>query len=199
MPNGQLLPAYEYFYVKNKDRFTVATFFTSFWHIFTLNKPKMTLFGRLPAPIVSLVLLYEGSIVKSYLICILRRLNVRSYQALLTRDFKFNSLNYYCLSHLAQLVHTEMYTVSRFSGHESTRVYRKCLKVWLPLIHHFKMRNALHNIAVQVIYGKPPGHPMFRRRTDACLVWLNHAKVKILGRPTNNPRSLRALWPRQNF
>ena len=156
----------------------------------------MPLLGRLPAPIVSLVLLYEGSIVKAYLICILRRLNVRSYQALLTRDFKFSNLRYYCMSHLAQLVHTEMYTVHRYQGypsHESQRVYRKCLKVWLPLIHHFKMRKALHNVTVQVIYGKPPGHPMFRRRTDMCVRWLNRVKTQILGRPTNNPRALRAL------
>ena len=124
---------------------------------------------------------------------------MRSYQALLTRDFRFVNLKFYCLSHLAQLVHTEMYTVNRFSGHESTRVYRKCLKVWLPFIHHFQMRKALHSLAVQVIYGKPPGNPMFRRRTGASIDWLNRAKVEILGRPKNNPRGLRALWPRQNF
>ena len=153
----------------------------------------MPLFGTLPGPIISLVLLYEGSIVKSYLICILRRLTVRSYQSLLTREFKFCNLRYYCLSHLAQLVHTEMYTVQRFSGHESTRVYRKCLKVWLPLIHRFKMRKALHNVAITVIYGKPPGHPMHRRQTAMCLHWLKGAKGLILGHPKHNPRALRAL------
>ena len=159
----------------------------------------MVRFSGLPGPILSLVLLYEGSIVKSYLICILRRLTVRSYQSLLTREFKFSSLRYYCLSHLAQLVHTEMYTVQRFTGHESTRVYRKCLKVWLPMIHRLKMRKALHNVAVAVIYGKPPGHPMFRRQTDNCLAWLQVSKGLILGRPNNNPRALRALLTRQNF
>ena len=159
----------------------------------------MPRFCTLPGPIISLVLLYEGSIVKSYLICILRRLTVRSYQSLLSREFKFSNLRYYCMSHLAQLVHTEMYTVHRFTGHESTRVYRKCLKVWLPLIHRFKMRKALHNLAIHVIYGKPPGNPMFRRRTDPCRNWLDDAKLKILGRPTNNSRALRALLSRQNF
>ena len=104
-----------------------------------------------------------------------------------------------CLSHLAQLVHTEMYTVQRFTGHESTRVYRKCLKVWLPMIHRFKMRKALHNVAVALIYGKPPGHPMFRRHTDKCIAWLQVTKDRILGRPNNNPRALRALLTRQNF
>ena len=159
----------------------------------------MPRFCTLPAPIVSLVLLYEGSVVKSYLICILRRLTVRSYQSLLSREFKFSNLQYYCMSHLAQLVHTEMYTVQRFSYHESTRVYRKCLKVWLPLIHRLKMRKALHNLTIKVIYGKPPGNPMFRRRTEPCRNWLEGAKLKILGGPTNNSRALRALLSRQNF
>jgi len=159
----------------------------------------MARFSGLPGPILSLVLLYEGSIVKSYLICILRRLTVRSYQSLLTRDFKFSNLRYYCVSHLAQLVHTEMYTVQRFTGHESSRVYRKCLKVWLPMIHRFKMRQALHNVAVAVIYGKPPGHPMFRRQTNNCMAWLQASRDRILGRPNNNPRALRALLTRQNF
>ena len=127
----------------------------------------MARFSGLPGPILSLVLLYEGSIVKSYLICILRRLTVRSYQSLLTREFKFSSLRYYCLSHLAQLVHTEMYTVQRFTGQESTRVYRKCLTVWLPTIHRLKMRNALHNLAVAVIYDLPDTPCSDARRTTA--------------------------------
>ena len=159
----------------------------------------MARFCALPGPIVSLVLLYEGSIVKAYLICILRRLTVRSYQSLLTREFKFSNLRYYCLSHLAQLVHTEMYTVQRFTGHESTRVYRKCLKVWLPMIHRLQMRKALHNVAVAVIYGKPPGHPMFRHQTDNSIAWLQASKDHILGRPNNNPRALRALLTRHNL
>ena len=153
----------------------------------------MARFTRLPDPIVGIILLYEGSIVKSYLICLLRRLTVRSYQSLLTREFTFSNLPYYSVSHLAQLVHTEMYTVQRFTGHETTRVYRKCLKPWLPLIHRLHLRNDLQKVALDVIYGKPPGHPMYRRQTDTCLTWLQASKNLILGTPKHNPPSLRAL------
>jgi len=157
----------------------------------------MARFTRLPDPIVGIILLYEGSIVKSYLICLLRRLTVRSYQSLLTREFTFSNLPYYSVSHLAQLVHTEMYTVQRFPGLESTRVYRKCLKPWLPLVHLINLRNNLHDVTINMIYGKTPGHPMYRRQTETCEKWLLAAKRLILGTPKDNPRSLRALLCRQ--
>ena len=135
----------------------------------------------LPDPIIRLVLLYEGSVVKSYLICLLRRLNVRSYQAVLSREFNFYNLKYYSISHLAHLVHTELFSINRLAGQITTRVYRKAITPWLSLIHRLKMKKALHRIAVKLIYGRyRKGHPMYNTRTYINLLWLEASMGKII-------------------
>ena len=58
---------------------------------------------HLPDSVLSIVLVYEGSIVKAYLIALLRRLSVRSYQRILSRHFHFYGLDHFCFQHLIRL------------------------------------------------------------------------------------------------
>ena len=135
----------------------------------------------LPDPIIRLVLLYEGSVVKAYLICLLRRLNVRCYQRVFSRDFNFYNLKHYCISHLAHLVHTEVFCINRMHGEVTKRVYRKALAPWFPLIKKLKMAKPVHTLAMKIVYGRyRKGHPMYSTLNEVNLVWLYECKGQIL-------------------
>ena len=115
--------------------------FTRFYTVFYLNKRKMTAYGGLPPALLRLVLVYEGGILKAYAIALIRRLSVRSYQSILSRNFRFYGLEHYCFPHLVRLLQTEVFSVQRFRGVTTKRVYRKSIIPWMPWIHTLQMRN----------------------------------------------------------
>ena len=149
---------------------------------------------RLPDALLSIVLVYEGSVVKSYLIAILRRLSVRSYQRILSRHFHFYGLDHFCFKHLIRLLQTELFSIQRFQGVVTQRVYRKNLLPWLPLIHRLKMRNVLHNMVLQMLYVYPRGHPMYRVQTEWGQNWLNEQKTIIMGSRLDNSTTMQSYF-----
>ena len=106
---------------------------------------------QLPAPIIGLVLAYEGSIVRAYAKALVRRVTVRSYQRILGRRFRFYMLDRFCLAHLVRLIHTAFHSIQRYHGVLSTRVYRKCLIPWLPMINRLSIRTEVHNTLVNLV------------------------------------------------
>lgn len=140
----------------------------------------------LPDDLLRVVLLYEGSMFKAYIIALIRRLSVRTYQGILSRHFHFHGLERYCVPHLIRLVQTEVLCVQRFGGESTTRVYRKSVQAWLPWIHRLKMRNVLHTMVRDRLYCYPAGHPLFRVRSIFTSAWLHEQRVHILGNSGNN-------------
>ena len=136
----------------------------------------------LPAPVIRLVTAYEGSALHSYMICIVRRVTVRSYQAILSRNFRFYMLPTYSHGKLARMIHTALYSIQRFNGSQATRVYRRAMIPWLPFVDRFEMRKTLHDQLRTWLYKFPPeGHPMFRRETALSKAWLVKQSVLIFG------------------
>ena len=150
----------------------------------------MTLKCHLPDPLLRIVLLYEGSVIKSYLIALIRRLSVRSYQ----RIFHFYGLDRYCFDHLIRLLQTELFSIQRFQGVVTSRVYRKSIIPWLPLIHRLKMRNTLHNMVMHMLYVYPKGHPMYRVQTEWGQHWLCLQKTIIMGTRSNNSTTMQSYF-----
>ena len=147
---------------------------------------------HLPDALLSIVLVYEGSVVKAYLIAILRRLSVRSYQRILSRHFHFYGLDHFCFHHLIRLLQTELFSIQRFQGVVTKRVYRKSILPWLPLIHRLKMRNVLHNMVMHMLYVYPKGHPMYR--VDWGQNWLCLQKTIIMGTRSNNSTTMQSYF-----
>ena len=142
----------------------------------------MTRFWRLPPPLLRLVLVYEGGILKAYAIALIRRLSVRSYQSMLTRHFNFYGLDRYCMPHLIRLMQTEVFCLERFHGVNATiRVYRKSILPWLPWIHTLQMRTCIHNMVMRMLYMYPRGHPMYRVQSEWTRTWFLLQKTLILG------------------
>ena len=149
---------------------------------------------HLPDALLSIVLVYEGSVVKAYLIAILRRLSVRSYQRILSRHFHFYGLDRFCFHHLIRLLQTELFSIQRFQGVVTQRVYRKSIIPWLPLIHRLKMRNTLHNMVMHMLYVYPKGHPMYRVQTEWGQTWLCLQKTIIMGTRSNNSTTMQSYF-----
>jgi hypothetical protein len=136
----------------------------------------------LPHDLMRLVATYEGGALKAYFICIIRRVTVRSYQTILSRNFKFCHLPRFPMVYLTQLVHTALYSIQRYYGVVPARVYRKELAPWMQFIDTFKMRKALHDDLIRIVFHRlPPGHPMYRNESAFADAWLTEQKQKILG------------------
>ena len=142
----------------------------------------MTLKTPLPHPLIRLIMVYEGSVVKSFLIALIRRLSVRSYQSLYTRRFKFYTLKHYHVHHLLHIVQTELLCVQRFGGQTTNRVYRKSLEPWFPWIHTINMRQTMFTLVRQLLFGFPPGHPLFRVQSTETEEWLRQ-QTRLIMRP----------------
>ncbi len=140
----------------------------------------------LPDDLLRIVLLYEGSILKAYIIALIRRLSVRTYQGILSRHFHFYGLERYCVPHLIRLVQTEVLCVQRFAGESTTRVFRKTVQPWLPWIHRLKLRRVLHTMVRDRLFCYPAGHPLFRVQSVFTSTWLYDQCVCILGVAGNN-------------
>ena len=149
----------------------------------------MAAFGGLPPALLRLVLVYEGGILKAYAIALIRRLSVRSYQSILSRTFRFYGLERYCFAHLIRLMQTEVFSVQRFRGVTTNRVYRKSIIPWMPWIHTLQMRNCIHDMLMRMLYLYPEGHPMFRVQTEWTKAWFLFQRTLILGvrGPDNTP------------
>ena len=135
----------------------------------------------LPHPLVRLVLVYEGSLLKAYVLALIRRLSVRSYQSLYSRRFKFYTLKHYHLHHLLHIVQAELLCVQRFGGRTTTRVYRKSIDPWVPWIHTLKMRQTLNTEVRRMLFQFPPGHPLFRVQSTETEEWLRQQTHLIMG------------------
>ena len=150
-------------------------------HVFSLNNTQMTRKTPLPHALVRLVLSYEGSLLKAYVLALIRRLSVRCYQSLYTRRFKFYTLKHYSIHHLLNIVQTELLCVQRFGGRTTTRVYRKSLDPWVPWIHTLKMRQTLNKQVRHLLFKFPPGHPLFRVQSTETEEWLRQQTRLIVG------------------
>jgi hypothetical protein len=138
---------------------------------------------QFPACVMRLLTAYEGSALHSYMICMVRRVTVRSYQAILSRNFRFYMLPTYSYAQLVKLLHTALYSIQRFNGSQATRVYRRQIIPWLPFIDQFEMRKMLHTQLRQLLFQYPPrGHPMFRKETAVSHAWLARQSVLIFGK-----------------
>ena len=140
----------------------------------------------LPDDVLRLVFEYDGTVLKAFIVALIRRLSVRTYQGVLSRHFHFYGLQRYCVPHLIRLVQTEILCIQRFGGEANTRVFRKSIHQWFPWIHQLKMRRVLLNTVKDLLFCHAPGHPLFRVQSIYTANWLHTQRDLILGFDGNN-------------